>query len=214
MAWACVALGLAEKDKAGALEAVDRAIQEIDYLRESGPGAERIPIFRDVRLMYPTNPAALILPVVERAAPDRLDEVFWRAVALHPRLGPDQMRELQYSYIGFECILLVRYDRSVAAALFAPIDAHLRSLAARKGQRSAYAYSHLLAKGCIDPPAAVALLESLTPRDRLSTQPGRFDPSTPDHTARINLAPALGLPPEKRWKYLWSRMRMQLPIDD
>ena len=39
-----------------------------------------------VRLMYPTNPAVVILPVVERIAPDRLAEVFWRAVALHPRL--------------------------------------------------------------------------------------------------------------------------------
>ena len=37
-AWASVALGLAEKDKAGASEAMDRAIQEIDRLRESGLG--------------------------------------------------------------------------------------------------------------------------------------------------------------------------------
>ena len=71
-------------------DAIDHVIQEIDRLRESGPGPEQVIIIGDVRLMYPTNPAAVILPVVERAAPDRLAEVFWRAVALHPRLeaGP------------------------------------------------------------------------------------------------------------------------------
>jgi hypothetical protein len=36
-------------------------------------------------LMYPSNPAAVILPVVERIGPKRLAEVFWQAVALHPR---------------------------------------------------------------------------------------------------------------------------------
>ena len=58
--------------------------------------------------MYPTNPAAVILPVVERIAPDRLAEVFWRAVALHPRLEPDREDQLQSSYLGFECMLLAR----------------------------------------------------------------------------------------------------------
>jgi hypothetical protein len=30
------------------------------------------------------NPAALILPIVEKVTPERLEEVFWRAVALMP----------------------------------------------------------------------------------------------------------------------------------
>ena len=91
VAWAFVALGLAEKDKAGASEAMDRAIQEIDRLRESGPGPEPVLIaVSGIRSMHPTNPAAAILPVVERIAPDRLAEVFWRAVALHPRIETDR----------------------------------------------------------------------------------------------------------------------------
>ena len=40
-AWATVAAGLAEKDKAGASEMLDRAIREIDRLRESGLGPKR-----------------------------------------------------------------------------------------------------------------------------------------------------------------------------
>ncbi len=116
-AWASVAVGLAEKDKAGAAEAMDRAIHEIDRLRESGPGPEPVSITNGIRLMAPTNPAALILPIVERIAPERLAEVFWRAVALHPRIEPDREDLLQTSYIGYECTLLARYDREVAAAL-------------------------------------------------------------------------------------------------
>jgi hypothetical protein len=111
LAWAYVALGLAESKRARAPEAVDQAIQEIDRLRESGPGPEQVMILTDVLLMYPTNPAAVILPVVEQAAPDRLADVFWRAVALHPRIEPDNKRQLHYSYVGFECMLLALRPR-------------------------------------------------------------------------------------------------------
>jgi hypothetical protein len=214
LAWAYVALGLAEQDKVGALEAVDHAIQELDRLRESGPGPDQILIVGDVLLMYPTNPAALILPVVERAVPDRLDDVFWRAVALHPRLEADDEDDLQHSYVGFECIVVARYDRAVAAALFAPMEAYLRSLAARKGLRNAFASSHLVAKGCIEPQAAVGLLESLTPPGPFRPPLGEFSSANPAHSARIILAKALGQPPEERWRYLWSRIGMHLPLED
>ena len=89
-AWASVAVGLAEKDKAGASEALDRAIQEIDRLRESGPGPESVSIVSGIRLMPPTNPAARFCRSSSAIAPERLAEVFWRAVALYPRIetGP------------------------------------------------------------------------------------------------------------------------------
>ena len=172
-AWAFVALGLAEKDKAGASEAMDRAIEEIDRLRESGPGPEPVTMLGGIRMMYPTNPAAVILPVVERIAPERLAEVFWRAVALHPRIETDREDQLSSSYIGFECMLLARYDREVAAALFEPMDSYLRSLAARAAPRDEFDLSVITAKACIDPRAAVELLESLTPPRGSSTiEPG------------------------------------------
>jgi hypothetical protein len=97
LAWASVALGFGETNQAGALEAVDRSIREIDRLRESGPGPDPVIILGSIRLMYPTNPAPLILPIVERVAPERLAEVFWRAVALHPRLDPDRRQDLRSS---------------------------------------------------------------------------------------------------------------------
>ncbi len=81
------------------------AIEEIDRLRESGPGPEEVFFLNGIRLMPPTNPAAQILPIVERVAPERLADVFWRAVALHPRIETDREDQLQSSYIGYECTL-------------------------------------------------------------------------------------------------------------
>ena len=166
-----MAVGLAEKDKAGASEALDRAIQEIDRLRESGPGPEHGHIMNGIRLMPPTNPAAQILPIVERIAPERLAEVFWRAVALHPRIETDREDQLETSYIGYECTLLARYDREVAAALFEPMDSYLKPRP-RDQASGAFLNTALMAKGCIDPRAAVALIESLTP-------PGQSQPVEP-----------------------------------
>ena len=100
--FAYVALGLAEKDRAGASDAIDRAIREIDRLRESVLAPEPS---TGVFNLYASNPAAVILPVVERVAPDRLAEVFWRAVALHPRIDPNQEGVLNHSNAGIECTL-------------------------------------------------------------------------------------------------------------
>ncbi len=106
--------------------------------------------------MYPTNPAAIILPVVERVAPERLADVFWRAVALHPRIETDREDQIRTSYLGFECMLLARYDREVSAALFEPVDSYLRALAARTGPAIGFTPSLIVAEGCLDPRAAVA----------------------------------------------------------
>lgn len=192
-----MALGLAETDRAGASEAMDRAIQEIDRLRESGPDPE--PGGRSFVLLYRTNPAALILPIVERIAPERLAEVFWRAVALQTRVKTDRDYQLQRSNIGFECELLARYDRQVAAALLEPINSSLRSLAARSAPPEEIDTSIIMAQGTIDPRSAVALLESLTP----PRNPRRLDPV---HRARIRLAEVLGQPREDRWIRRWGSM--------
>ena len=128
--------------------------------------------------MPPTNPAAQILPIVERVAPERLAEVFWRAVALHPRIETDREDQLQTSYIGKECILLARYDREVAAVLFEPLDSYLKKPAVRQAS-DAFVNVAMLAKGSIDPRAAVALIESMTP-------PGAFDRSNAVHRARLS----------------------------
>ena len=201
--WAYVALGLAEKDKPGASAAMDRAIEEIDRLRESGAGPDAVTILSGIRLMYPTNPAAQILPVAERIAPDRLADVFWRAVALHPRIETDREDQLKSSYISFECIAVARYNREMAAALFEPMDAYLGALAARTGPRDDFNGSAITAKACIDPRGAVAVIQSLTtPR-----QPRQSNPA--DRTRRW-LAEVLGMPSEIRWLRLCRYMGARL----
>ena len=209
IAWAYVALGLAEKDKAGAGEAVDRAIAEIDRLRESGPGPEPIPILGDVRLMYPTNPAALILPVVERAVPDRLGDIFWRT----SRFIPGLKRARTISSVTRASVSSARFWRDMTARW--PPHSSRRwmltyALAVRKGPRNEFAASHLVAKGCIDPRAAIAhsgipdhsgTFQSAT-RGFQSIESGLY---SADHTCQ-----GLGQPREDRWKYLWSRLGMHL----
>jgi hypothetical protein len=200
-----VALGLAEKDPRAARDALDRAIEGIDRLRKLGTNVEPGIVFSDVRLMYSTNPAALILPVVERVAPDRLAEVFWRAVALHPRIDADREDLLSTSFIGNEVMLLARYDRAVAAVLFEPMDSYLRSLVNAKSESAFYSSSAIEGKASIDPQAAVALLEALPPPR---------GPFTVSYAPRIELAEALGQPPEERWKSRWRHISSQLPLDD
>ena len=179
-AWAYVGLGLAEKGQGQC----PRGRRPCDPGDRPAPGIgsdpELVHTVGGVRVMYPTNPAAVILPVVERAAPDRLAEVFWRAVALHPRLETDREEQLQTSYIGFECVLLSHYDRGVAATLFEPMDFYLRRLR-NKGPRTEFASSHIVAKACIDPRAAICPGISDTasgvqpsyPRDRGAAHAGR-----------------------------------------
>ena len=134
-AWAYVALGLAEKDKAGASEAMDRAIEEIDRLRELGPATEPVNALGGVLLLYTANPAVVIPPVVERITPARLDEVFWRAVALHIRIKADQEDQLadRISALSACC------SRDMTARWRACYSSRsiptLRSLAARTGAR-------------------------------------------------------------------------------
>jgi hypothetical protein len=145
----------------------------------------------------------VILPVVERIAPERLAEIFWRAVALHSRVATDRENQLQRSNIGYECMLLARYDRQVAAALVEPVDSYLRSLAARTAAPEDLNPSFITAKACIDPRGAIALVESLTlPRD--SRRPD------PAYQARLRLAEVLGLPPESRWMWLWRSIGARL----
>ena len=206
-AWACVAIGLEQKqDNSGAREAIDHAIGEIDRLRESGPGSDPVVVLGTVRLMYPTNPAVLILPVVETVAPDRVADVFWRAVALHPALEKEKRGQLQYSYIGSECILLARYDREVAAALFGPMDDYLQSLATGDGPGNEFNLVAILAKGCIEPRGAVTLIEALAT--------GEYDRANLAHGAKLRLAEMLGLSSDERWRRLWRSMSGQVPLDD
>ncbi len=209
-AWAFTALGAAERDKAAASRALDRAIEAIDRVRESGPGPEPVTNLDGVDTIYPTNPAVVVLPIVEQVAPERLGEFFWRAVALHERVGPEREDELQKSGIGFECTLLAHYDRGVAAVLFEPMDSFIQSVMAQKGRSGEMTASVIVAKGCIDPKAGAELIESLAPD---AGRPG-VDSA---NQARMQLAGLFAAQPgdrrSGRWRRLLRSMSAQVPLE-
>jgi hypothetical protein len=185
-AWTFLALGLLETDPAAARAALDQAIKEID---------DRSP--DDPREHWIANEPASILPLIERIAPDRVEEVFWRAVALEPPdddprddLGSDSSR-----YRAALPMLLSRYDRSVASALFEPVEAYVRGLPAR-AEGNDLTPTIVLALGCIDPRRAVEVVEGLPKARSLSI-------NDPTNWARQTLADHLAMPPDRRWMRLW-----------
>lgn len=206
-AWAYSALGASERDKQAASQFLDRSIEAIDSVRESGPGPEPVTNLAGVLTIYPSNPAVVILPVVEQVAPERLAEFFWRAVALHDRVDVDNEDLLQSSGIGFECMLLSHYDRPTAAVLFEPMDAFIKTVLAQKDRSNELTSSVIVAKACLDPKGGVELLESLGAGRELSNA---------DAANEVwgYLAGTFAAEPGERWKRLWRTMRAQLPLEE
>jgi hypothetical protein len=182
-AWTFLADGLVGTDPAGARAALDQAFRELDDDRARVPS-----------VYWDPSPAASILPLCERIAADRVPEVFWRAVAEQPP-GDDPRDEFGLDHNLIDgALLLSRYDRSVAAALFAPAAAFTRSLPLRGGNDLTPAA--ILAMGCLDPRGAVQFVEGL-PKAR------SLDVSDPTNWARQTLALHLAMPPDRRWLAIW-----------
>ena len=89
---------------------MDRSIQLIDGLIAQPGAAERAPFWIDIF----TNPAASILPIVEKVAPEHLDEVFWKAVALMPRSDTARQGGVPDNRVAAAAVFLARYDRQAA----------------------------------------------------------------------------------------------------
>ncbi len=185
-AWALLASGLADRDKPAARAALTEAIRMIDRILDSTGTAER-GLIPGIAM----NPAASILPIVETVAPERLEEVFWRAVALMPKA--DTTRGLRLvDPGGLPAIFLARYDRQVATALTTQIDELLRSIP--RGPRGHLLY-YIWAKAAIDPRGAVAIIEALPP--------GGADTRHPTNQDRIELVTWLAESSQAPWKRVW-----------
>jgi len=185
-AWTFLADGLLAKDPTAARAALDQAIQEIDG--PSDPDPEQF-IYQGF--------AESILPMVERIDPDRVAEVFWRSVAQDrgredPRM--DFGSSLSEPPIA-QAMLLSRYDRAVAATLFEPVAAFVRSRPLRGGAND-LTPATILALGCLDPVDAVKQVEAL-PRS------GSLDINETTNWLRYTLAEHLAMPPERRWMGIW-----------
>ncbi len=182
-AWTFLADGLVAGDRTAAGAALDRALREIDSI-DAG----------DLSRASEPNPAASILPLVERIAPERVAEVFWRAIALSapgddPRI--DFGRDTPLPRVA---ALLSRYDREAATALFEPVAAFVRSRALREAND--IIPDVLVAQTCLDPRTAVEVVEALPP----AKTPGIIEPT---NWARITVAELLAKPPDRRWMGIW-----------
>jgi len=69
--------------------------------------------------------AAALLPIVERAAPERLPEFFWRSLAMRPPWPEPRLGTEGLGRDATLALLLARYDRGVARRL---LDRHLERL--------------------------------------------------------------------------------------
>jgi hypothetical protein len=185
IAWTFLADGLRMTDPAAARAALDQAITEID-------NPENVESERE----YQASPAVSILPLVERIAPDRVEEVFWRAVAQQsPGDDPrDDLGSNSSEILIAQALLLSRYDRAVAATLFEPVAEYVRNLPLRAGND--LSPSTILAMASLDPRAAVELVEKLPKARSLSI----IDPT---NWARSTLADHLAKPPDRRWMSIW-----------
>ncbi len=186
-AWAFLADGLLAKDPAAARAALDRAIQEIDSLSNS-----------EAQYFGAPGCAESILPLVERIDPDRVAEVFWRAVA-RDRGHEDPRMDLGNNSSGSplinQAMLLSRYDQAVAAMLFEPGTAFVRSRPLRGGPND-LTPQIILALACLDPVDAVHQIEALSRSNSL-------DINEITNLARETLADHLAMPPDRRWMRIW-----------
>jgi len=187
--WALLALGLDDRDRPAARSALAESIRLIDRLSGPPDTAERMNGLANVA----GNPAASILPIVEGVAPERLEEVFWKAVALTPD-----------GDVAFAQTFLARYDRQVADALLVRTSAFLARVPI--GQVG-FIWMIVRAKAAVDPRGAVAMVEALPPAGPDS---GLRANRVTDQ-ARAELITCLVEPIEETWKVVWRSSG--IPID-
>ena len=130
--------------------ALGESIQTIDRMLNA-PQSEK-PGPRQIRIG--ANPAASILPIVEKVAPEHLEEAFWLAVALMPKSDLARQRGIVDSRVAEAAILLARYDRQVADVFVT------QALSSQSRTRVVYSPEVIRAKAGVDPRGAVAMIEA------------------------------------------------------
>lgn len=106
--------------------------------------------------------AMAMLPIAERIEPGRLEEFFWRALAMRPSLPA--RRPLSYSEkmdIALLTQLAARYDRRLARILAEPLQWQFRKAMAPLVHGNTGAQALLAAFANVDPQWAIDLVQSL-----------------------------------------------------
>ncbi len=192
-AWALLAFGLADRDQPAARRALAESLNLIDRLdspRHDPPGQR----FRQIAVAV--NPAASILPIVEKVAPERLEEVFWKAVALMPNDDIARERGAADPRVAIAAVFLARYDRGVADVF---LTQTMPSTSSRPLGVVSNVATIMRAKAAANPRGALAMLESLP----------AVDPNQPVAAAQMidqardSLITCLVEPFDEHWKRVW-----------
>ncbi len=197
MGWALLALCLADRDKPAAKTALTKSIQVIDSLLDSAPAVKPDPTAPTVA----NNPAALILPIVEKMAPERLEEVFWKAVAMIRSDATAKTQGRADPRVAQAAIVLARYDRQVADVFVT------QAFSSLSPSRPFYWPVDIRARASVDPQAAVILMESLVPPGGRDPRPS---PGNIMYEARDELLIYLIEPGDHHWQYVWTNVGVDL----
>jgi len=159
-----------------------------DIVRQALPELDRA---RDEFHLYRTYVAAC-MPVVESIDPALVPELFWRTVA-DLAIADDPRESYGRDDVLGQALLLARYDREVASALFEPAA---RASAARGADAGQMVPNELLLLAVIDPRRAVAAVEAMPEPANLDTRGVNW--------SRIILSDHLGRDDEKLWSHIWA----------
>ncbi len=172
------AYGLPASEGQAARDVIRQALAELD--RASDP------------LDWSRSYISGYLPLVEAIDPALVPELFWRAVG-NLAIADDPRVEYGRDDVLHQALLLARYDRQIASALFEPAA---RASAARGTDAGQMVPNELLLLAVIDPRRAVAAVEAMPEPANLDTRGVNW--------SRIILSDHLGRDDEKLWSHIWG----------
>ncbi len=172
------AYGLPASERQAARDVIRQALAELD--RASDP------------LDWSSSYISGYLPLLEAVDPALVPELFWRAVG-NLAVADDPRLEYGRDDVLRQALLLARYDRQVASALFEPAA---RASAARGADAGGMVPNELLLLAVIDPRRAVAAVEAMPEPANLDTRGANW--------SRIILSDYLGRDDEKLWTHIWG----------
>jgi hypothetical protein len=196
LGWALLALGLADRDKQAANSALAESIQVIDRMPDSATDVKPAAM----GALAEHNPAALILPIVEKVAPERLEEVFWRAVAMMPDDHLARERGTVDYRLAEAAVVLARYDRQVTDVFVT------QAMSALPASRAVYTPMIIRAQAGVDPQGAATLMQALPPGGRDE----RVSPNRMMYSARDELLIYLIEPTDRHWQHVWTAAGVDL----
>jgi hypothetical protein len=143
-----------------------------------------------------------LLPLVERLQPDRVAERLWLAVACRPARA-EPMEANQVASLLALAMQVSRYDREMAAVIYAPAEARLPEMSGQEYGgglfNNGFGHNALKLLAAYDSHALTSLIEHLPESARVTKDDGQGWPfANVEIQARLAGAEMLGQPPEAR----------------